>query len=124
MFRMSSAIHDLQAQLPQDALGFLPELILCGTIVLLLFLRLFTSLNRWHLGWVALLFTLTALGASVVQWQAKPQSTLFTGLLAYDTFTVFLRLFLLSFVILVIWLTMLTGIPDREDSGDFYCLLL
>ena len=24
----------------------------------------------------------------------------------------------------MIWLTLLTGIPDREDSADFYCLLL
>ena len=23
----------------------------------------------------------------------------------------------------MVWLTMLTGIPDREDSADFYCLL-
>ena len=43
---------------------------------------------------------------------------------AFDTFTVFLRLFLFGFAALFIWLTMLTGIPDHEDSGDFYCLLL
>src|SRR5205823_8262552 len=30
----------------------------------------------------------------------------------------------LGFTSLVIWLTLLTGIPDREDSADFYCLLL
>ena len=39
-------------------------------------------------------------------------------------FTIFLRLFLLGFTALIIWLTLLTGIPDREDSADFYCLLL
>ena len=39
-------------------------------------------------------------------------------------FTIFLRLFLLGFAALVIWLSLLTGIPDREDSADFYCLLL
>jgi NADH-quinone oxidoreductase subunit N len=33
-------------------------------------------------------------------------------------------MFLLLFTSLVIWLTLLTGIPDREDSADFYCLLL
>ena len=26
--------------------------------------------------------------------------------------------------LLIIWLSLLTGIPDREDSADFYCLLL
>ena len=34
------------------------------------------------------------------------------------------RLFLFGFTALVIWLSLLTGIPDREDSADFYCLLL
>src|SRR5262249_14163664 len=46
------------------------------------------------------------------------------GLLFYDHFTVFLRCFLYGFTALVIWLSMLTGIPDREDSADFYVLLL
>src|SRR4029079_5209372 len=41
-----------------------------------------------------------------------------------DHFTVFLRCFLFGFAALIIWLSMLTGIPDREDSADFYCLLL
>src|SRR5205823_5028442 len=63
MFQMSHALNDLQGRLASDALGFLPELILCGAIVFLLLLRLFSSLNRWHLGWLALLFTLVALAA-------------------------------------------------------------
>src|SRR5262249_9013996 len=49
---------------------------------------------------------------------------MFSGLLVNDTFTIFLRLFLFGFTALVVWLTLLTGIPDREDSADFYCLLL
>ena len=47
-----------------------------------------------------------------------------TGLLIYDHLTVYLRCFLYAFTALVIWLSLLTGIPDREDSGDFYVLLL
>ncbi|MBI3464468.1 MAG: NADH-quinone oxidoreductase subunit N [Planctomycetes bacterium] len=46
------------------------------------------------------------------------------GMLRFDSFTVFFRLFLLTFAALVIWLTGLTGIPDNEDSPDFYTLLL
>ncbi len=46
------------------------------------------------------------------------------GMLRFDGFTVFFRIFLLLFGALVIWLTALTGIPDREDSADFYVLLL
>ncbi len=46
------------------------------------------------------------------------------GMLRFDGFTVFFRIFLFGFAALVIWLTMLTGIPDAEDSPDFYTLLL
>jgi NADH-quinone oxidoreductase subunit N len=46
------------------------------------------------------------------------------GLLTYDHLTVFLRCFLLAFAALIIVLTLRTGIPDRDDSADFYCLLL
>jgi NADH-quinone oxidoreductase subunit N len=129
----ANLIPDLQA----DLLGFLPELIVCGSIVLLLLLRLFRWLDRLHLGGVALGLTLFALFVALCQWfgwfdrvvdPPREHSTaslpVFTGLLVYDNFTIFLKLFLLAFVALVIWLSTLTGIPDREDSADFYCLLL
>src|SRR5262249_11766585 len=47
-----------------------------------------------------------------------------TGLLVFDTFLVYMRCFLYGFTALVIWLSMVTRIPDREDSADFYTLLL
>ncbi len=118
-------LERIEKGLAGDLVNFLPELILCGTIVVLLLLRLFSGLDRWHLGWLALAGTLAALVASGLQWVGLGVARdMFSGLLAYDYFTVFLRLFLLSFTALVIWLTLLTGIPDREDSADFYCLLL
>jgi NADH-quinone oxidoreductase subunit N len=129
-------IQAWQARLGLDVLAFLPELVLCGTIVLLLLLRLFTRLDRLHLGPVALVLTLYALWVSTRQWTQTgydPRLSLadtpnvleiFSGLLVYDNFTIFLRLFLLGFAALLIWLSLLTGIPDREDSADFYCLLL
>src|SRR6202030_1245847 len=49
---------------------------------------------------------------------------LFTHLLVYDRLALFTKMFLLAFTALIIWLTLLTGIPDRQDSADFYCLLL
>ncbi len=52
----------------RDLGAFLPELVLCGAIVLLLMLRLFSSFNRVHLGWFALLATVVALAVSVCQW--------------------------------------------------------
>ena len=33
-------------------------------------------------------------------------------------------MFLLAFTALIMWLTLLTGIPDKEDSADFHVLLL
>ncbi len=55
---------------------------------------------------------------------AQSQSMMFGGMLIYDQFTIFLRILLYVILVLVILLTMTTGIPDAEDSADFYCLLL
>jgi NADH-quinone oxidoreductase subunit N len=80
------------------------------------------------MGWVALVFALAAVAMSAAQWQANsvnaPQVPIFDGLLVFDNFTIFLRLFLYGFTALVIWLSLLSGIPDRQDSADFHCLLL
>jgi NADH-quinone oxidoreductase subunit N len=124
----------VQGDVLHDSLAFLPELLLCAAIVLMLFFRLFGVFNRTHMGWVALVAVLGALGVSILQWLGefgfqKPGELardlmIFDGLLVYDYFTLFLRCFLFGFAALIIWLTMLTGIPDREDSADFYCLLL
>jgi NADH-quinone oxidoreductase subunit N len=132
---MTNLLQDLQQGLGPDLRAFVPELILCGTIVLLLLLRLFRGLDRLHLGWVALVLTVVALAASVGQWSGREDLdprrglgveslNLFTGLLVFDNFTIFLKMFLLGFAALLVWLSLTTGIPDREDSADFYTLLL
>jgi NADH-quinone oxidoreductase subunit N len=112
----------------QDCKYFAPELILCGTIVLLLLFRLI-PVRAWrhgHLGIEALVLSLLALFVTFLQWQSGVQGSypLFGGMLAYDNFTLYLRAFLISFTIFIIFLSLLTGIPDQEDSADFYCLLL
>lgn len=127
-------VEGLQTGLTLDAMAFLPELVLCGTIVLLLVLRLFPSLRRAHLGAVTMGLLLVALIVSGLQWTGAygfdspdargGRAEMFTGLLMFDNFTVFLRVFLLFFTTLVVWLSLLTGIPDPEDSSDFYVLLL
>jgi len=125
-------LQDLQASLGADLWAFMPELVLCATIVLMLLVRLFITA---HVGWLALCLTGYAFFVSVYQWfgvmpyDPRPEVgaksiELFSGLLVYDNFTVFLRLFLLGFALLLIWLSLMTGIPDREDSADFFCLLL
>jgi NADH-quinone oxidoreductase subunit N len=125
MLYLGNWIETLETGLINDLIHFAPELVLCFAIVLILLIRLFSGLNRLHLGAVALGFTLLALGLNWKLWDLgeRPES-MFTYLLAYDNLTLFIRLFLLAFTVLVIWLTMLTGIPDRETSPDFYVLLL
>jgi NADH-quinone oxidoreductase subunit N len=141
---MFSNLDQLTNKLLVDALAFMPELLLCVTIVLLLVLRLFKGFDGMHLGGLSLAVTLLALLYSWGQWQgslfwgpfqvplSRPEGLdhltraqdLFSGMVVYDNFTIFFRMFLLGFAALLIWLSLLTGIPDREDSADFYCLLL
>lgn len=137
MFFDTSVLGNVQTAVMRDTLAFLPELILCFAIVLMLFLRLFKSFDGLHQGAIALALTGVALAATVGQWldyglSSPPRfyseniasADIFSGMLVFDYFTVFLRLFLLGFTLLIIWLSLLTGIPDREDSADFYTLLL
>jgi NADH-quinone oxidoreductase subunit N len=125
MFLSAENIATLQQNLREDCWAFMPELILCGTIVLMLLMRLVPAFDRWHLGTEALVLTVVALLVSLRQWQLDFTATnAFSGLLRFDNFTIFIRIFLYSFTALVIWLSMLTGIPDTEDSADFYSLLL
>jgi NADH-quinone oxidoreductase subunit N len=139
MFPNSALIDRLQSELGQDLLAFLPETILCGAIVLMLVLRLFGSFNRAHLGWLALAASVVAFAVAAAQWFGVPWLTpqlsrnpvtlqlereVFTGLLVYDSFSLFVRVLLFGFLTLTLWLTLLTGIPDRDDSADFATLLL
>jgi NADH-quinone oxidoreductase subunit N len=132
-------LNNLGASLTEDITLFIPELIVCVGIVLLLMVRLSHRFDRFHLGVTALVIALLALGATYAQATtegffrsadvAAPtdrtrMQDLFGGMLVVDNFMMFMRFFLFGFMALVIWLTLLTGIPDREDSADFYCLLL
>jgi NADH-quinone oxidoreductase subunit N len=138
----TNIIESLQKNLFNDLLAFTPELLVCVAIVVMLCLRLLPRF-RAHLSGAALVFTLLALVITALQWWAGTFSVTekswvkdyaipflsakeqpFTRLLALDHLTCFLRLLLLTATTLVIWLTMLTGIPDEEDSADFYTLLL
>src|SRR5437016_772823 len=100
-------LQSLQAGLSLDVTAFLPELVLCLAIVLLLFFRLFPRFDRIHMGWVALALTLYALFVSWAQWTdmgghdprgdiGQPLN-LFSGMLVFDNFAIFIKLFLLGF---------------------------
>jgi NADH-quinone oxidoreductase subunit N len=132
----------LRANLARDTTAFAPELVLCVGIVILLLARLVPFFDRNHLGWVALVIALGALATSWMQWagydaydprvginatlsEADQISSLelFTGMLVFDNFSIFIKLFLYGFATLIVFLSLLTGIPDREDSADFHVLL-
>ncbi|MBP86726.1 MAG: hypothetical protein CMJ64_08425 [Planctomycetaceae bacterium] len=129
-------LHELVNELIFDtkdkSLGmFMPELCLCATIVLLLLIRLFKAGQQVDLFWVVLAGT----GAAVLcasPWThlgsapAVPvvRTEIFTGMLVYDPFTVFMRAILIGFAFLFAIFTKLSGIPDREDGADIYTLVL
>ena len=113
--------------------AFAPELVICATIVVLLLARLF-DVNRFiNLGWIALAGSVVALyfagphaNLHLGGEAADPHlgSEIFTGLLVYDPLAVFFRSLLLGFAVLFVVFTQISGIPDREDSADFYALVL
>ncbi len=131
---------------------FCPEIVLCATIVLLLLVRLFDKEETLPPCWIALIgalvafagllsqFTfLTAASGSIetiepLEWLfrkfglsadgAGASGAYFTGLLMHNAFTLAFRLGLGLFLVLMIALTVLTGIPDNEDGPDFYTLLV
>ena len=115
----------------ETSLGkFIPELILCGTILLMLILRVF-DFTRWILpSWLVALLGATAAFVFSEPWvfladggQIVP-SEIFTGMLVYDAFTVFFRTLLTFVTVLFIILTRISGLSDRENGSDFYTLVL
>jgi NADH-quinone oxidoreductase subunit N len=108
---------------------FRPELIICATIIVMLLVRLF------RLGEKIDPFLIAIVGSGIAFWYAMPQGVLgqwagverqeiFTGMLVYDSMTVFFRMFLLAFAVWFIVLVRLTGLADKHDGQDFYTLLL
>ncbi|MEI8382817.1 MAG: NADH-quinone oxidoreductase subunit N [Planctomycetota bacterium] len=123
-----SGSDTLQAATGRSLWLFLPELILCGSIVLMLLARLTSGDKLIPTHWFALIGSLSAFVMVMFQfWQLginnEPYTVLFTGLAVHDMFSVFFRGFLLFFLVFVIALTVLSGIPDQEDAPDFYTLL-
>jgi NADH-quinone oxidoreductase subunit N len=117
-------IHSLTGDTARSIAGFEGELTLCVTIVLILLLKIprITS-------WIDSFYVMLA-GSAVALWLAGPwhpvahPSELFTGLLVYDTFTVFFRTLLLFFAVLFAIFTRISGVPDRDSAPDVYALVL
>jgi NADH-quinone oxidoreductase subunit N len=108
---------------------FRPELVLCATMVVLLLGKILPLINRVDPFYWALIGTVVALVAAVPdgglsQLGSVEHTEIFTGMLVYDTLTVSLRLILLVFAVLLIILSKLTGLADRDDGQDFFTLVL
>ena len=136
--RPASPFHDLLNTLSSDTLEvslplFQPELIFCGTIVLMLLVRVF------HWGQRVDVFYLALAGSAAALWCAIPDGgfaalaaensviksqEIFTGLLVYDSLTIYLRTLLSFFAVLFIILTKITGLADHDNGPDFYSLVL
>jgi NADH-quinone oxidoreductase subunit N len=132
--------HQLINELIVDTLGsgqakgslwvFRPELVLCGTIIVMLLARVCGA--RGYTGallalagssWAACMSFQMAVAASDGGFLASHHE-IFTGLLVFDTFTLYMRLFLLCATILFIIFTLISGMPDQSDGPDFYSLVL
>lgn len=110
---------------------FSPELALILGIVGMLLIRLVRACDRVHLAAAALVVVGVAFTLACVQIVEARNSSdcaktipLFTGMLVSDPFSLYVRAVILLASLLTVALTILTGIPDREDSSDLYTLLL
>lgn len=132
--KIENLVNHIYTDTGNSLWAFSPELAVCATILLLLFARLFNVDRKGGIvspAGLTMIGIVSAIFLSVVT-QSQLMSNadgiysreLFTGLLVFDPFTGFFRLLLLAAVFIVVWLTLLSGIPDREDGPDFYILLM
>lgn len=125
-------LHELVSELLFDTTGlslgrFVPELCLCVTMLAMLVVRMLPGGRRVDVSYVALI------GTGLALWMTNPWIHLggqgepveiFTGMLVYDPFTIFMRSVLVGFAFLFVIFTKLSGIPDLEDGPDIYTLIL
>jgi NADH-quinone oxidoreductase subunit N len=133
---MNDTFFSLVSKFVDDSLrvslpAFAPELAICATIVVMLLVRMPRITRRLNSFWIALPGTAVAL-AFCAPWKHLQGvdkceiigSSFFDGMLIFDELTVYFRAILLVFALLFLVLTKLSGIPDDEDSTDFYTLVL
>lgn len=126
---MSYLVESLSQDTCRSLALFGPELSLCAAILVLLLARVF-RISAWIDS-----FYLALAGAGVGLWYALPAGgfaalrggapqEIFTGLLVYDSMSVYVRTLLLGFAVLFVLFTKMTGLGTKEDGADFYTLVL
>lgn len=108
--------------------AFVPEVVLCATIVALLFTRLLPVVRRVDPFWIALAGVVVA-GLAILReapegLAAVERQELFTGMLVHDPLGVFSRGLLMVFALLFVPLVRITGLANRHDGQDLYTLVL
>lgn len=129
-------LHELVSDVVLDTRlsiwAFRPELCLCATVVAMLIARMLPGGRRFDVFYLALA------GTGLSLWLTNPwihlgepvnaavsgRIELFTGMLVYDPFTIFMRSILIGFGALFLVFTKLSGIPDHEDAPDIYALVV
>ena len=118
------AVAALQSRLLDDLLRLAPEVVLAAAIVGFLALRVLSP--KFPLGAVAVGAALAACaavaGPRLGLWPAFDDGPAFSGLLHLDGPAWRLRATLAGFLLLLVVLTRLTGLPDADDAADFYAL--
>ena len=105
---------------------FLPEIVLCAVIMLLLLVRLFDGKQRLDLWFIAIAGSVVSFLFSqpwLVCGGGVERTEIFTGLLVIDGFTIAVRSIILLFLVLFLVFTKISGIPDSDDSPDIYTLV-
>ncbi|MFO0935397.1 MAG: NADH-quinone oxidoreductase subunit N [Gemmataceae bacterium] len=124
----SEQFSSLLSHLGDDSFRFVPEIILCLTIVSMLVLRTVLGSRSLHASSLGIIACLAGVASLVALWSGLQVShqgiPAFDGLLQIDTLSTFLRTLILAAALLVLLLGRMTGLPDREDSADFNVLLL
>jgi NADH-quinone oxidoreductase subunit N len=118
---------------------FRTELALAATVVLLLLCRMLPLLRRLEAAFITLGGAAFALwfawndlrGLPGSPWVVAGEAAttplrqeLFGGLLLFDPLTAYIRVLLAGFLVLYVFFTLASGIPDREDGTDFYAMVL
>jgi NADH-quinone oxidoreductase subunit N len=101
---------------------FYPELILSGTILLLIVLDLLAR-NKRSLAMIALLGSAAALIATFDLYGAQP-GWLFHRMMILDNFSLFFKVVALAATILCIWMSLGSNEIKQVYQGEYYTLLL
>lgn len=129
----SQVISNLTKHTAESVWLFQPEIWLCATIVVVLLARLCGVHRAVSPFGVSFVGCAIALGVQISMARAFPEGfagaqpgrfEFFDGLLVYDNVTIFFRLFLLLFALLLLVLMRVTGVPDRDASSDVFPLIL